>query len=207
MSLSHSGFLHQLIKLPRYCTLVADDIPSSPIGSIEANLLPTVVTLAIYFCLADLIIISQTLYYRYINQRKSAVREARCQPSASNGGDSNQPLLSRRRSSANAHNRAYSFAQNDTGLLLPQIAENQNGTMAAAAKNLLSLLAVTLVGCLGWFLAWRLGVWSVTVDGGNNKEMSWVGAFLGYTSAVLYLGARIPQILKNYRNKSCDGTP
>ena len=28
---------------------------------------------------------------------------------------------------------------------------------------------------------------------------------LGYLSAMLYLGARIPQIIKNYREKSCEG--
>ncbi|KAJ4162922.1 hypothetical protein NW754_014343 [Fusarium falciforme] len=32
-----------------------------------------------------------------------------------------------------------------------------------------------------------------------------VGIMLGYGSAVRYLCARIPQIIKNYREKSCEG--
>jgi hypothetical protein len=43
-------------------------------------------------------------------------------------------------------------------------------------------------------------------EGDGNPEKVAVGAsVLGYFSAVCYLGARIPQILKNYRDKSCEG--
>lgn len=44
-------------------------------------------------------------------------------------------------------------------------------------------------------------------DGGNNDDNSSkvVTEILGYVSAVLYLGARIPQIVQNYRKRSVYG--
>lgn len=145
------------------------------------------------------------MYYKYVNERKSAVREARRQSRSSNMDNPTQPLLSRRRSSANSYSRSHSFVHNDGSRSPPAVAEKEGSIMTVVAKNILSLLAVMLVGCLGWFLAWKSGAWSVTVEDGNKREMPWIGTFLGYTSAVLYLSARIPQILKNHHNKSCDG--
>lgn len=164
-------------------------------GSIEANLLSTIVTLAIYFCLADCIIISQTMYYTYmyIDERKSSARR-QSRPE----NNPTQPLLSRRRSSAANSHKSYSLTHSGP----PAVADRQ---ISAVANNIFLLLGAVLVGCLGWFLAWKSGLWSVTVDDGKKQDISWIGACLGYTSAVLYLGARIPQILKNHNKKSCDG--
>lgn len=135
------------------------------------------------------------MYYVYINERKSATRR---QSRASNAeNDPTQPLLSRRRSSvANSHNNTHSSTHSNA---------SQSPLKSAVTEGIFSLLGVVLVGCLGWFLAWKSGFWSVTVGDGGEQKISWIGACLGYTSAVLYLGARIPQIIKNYNNKSCDG--
>lgn len=134
----------------------------------------------------------------YINGRKSTARR---QSRASNAeNDPTQPLLSRRRSSvANSHNKTHSSTHSNASQTPSAVAKS------AVAGGIFSLLGVVLVGCLGWFLAWKSGLWSVTVGDGEEQKISWIGACLGYTSAVLYLGARIPQILKNYNNKSCDG--
>lgn len=166
-------------------------------GSIEANLLSTIVTLAIYFCLADCVIISQTMYYMYIyvDERKSSAARRQSRPE----NNPTQPLLSRRRSSANY--KPYSSTHDDVSRP-PAVADGQ---INAVANYIFLLLGAVLVGCLSWFLAWKSGLWSGTVDDGKKQEISWIGACLGYTSAVLYLGARLPQILKNYNKKSCDG--
>ncbi|KAL2158455.1 hypothetical protein VTH06DRAFT_4503 [Thermothelomyces fergusii] len=38
-----------------------------------------------------------------------------------------------------------------------------------------------------------------------EEPVAVVGMVLGYASALCYLCARIPQIIKNYREKSCEG--
>lgn len=77
--------------------------------------------------------------------------------------------------------------------------------------NSLSLLAVWLVGTAGYFLSYRVGVWDAAPDvpdpeSPDAKEaVAIVGLALGYFSAACYLCARVPQIIKNYREKSCEG--
>ena len=57
-----------------------------------------------------------------------------------------------------------------------------------------------------------MGAWESAPDvpdpeePGAQKTVAIVGLTLGYLSAVCYLFARIPQIIKNYREKSCEGT-
>ncbi|KAF1824524.1 PQ loop repeat family protein, partial [Dissoconium aciculare CBS 342.82] len=79
-------------------------------------------------------------------------------------------------------------------------------------KNTFAILAILLVGAAGWAIAWRLGVWKPTPapSSGHHKDHTKQGtpigaSLLGYASAVLYLGARIPQIVKNQRERSCEG--
>jgi len=70
------------------------------------------------------------------------------------------------------------------------------------------LVAVYVVGILGWFLSDRFGVAASTPDTGDGndaQEVAAMGMILGYFSAACYLCARIPQIIKNYREKSCEG--
>ena len=89
----------------------------------------------------------------------------------------------------------------------------------------MSILAVIAVGTAGWAIAWQGGVWVPTPEDPDIPEVlsTAIGAkILGYASAVCYLGlvsfphvtqssyltlyrARIPQIVKNYRDKSCEG--
>jgi solute carrier family 66 (lysosomal lysine-arginine transporter), member 1 len=77
------------------------------------------------------------------------------------------------------------------------------------------------VGTIGWYITYKTGVWKpspMTVgqqlykksvglleDPEESQEMAVGATILGYASAVLYLGARLPQIYKNYREKSCEG--
>ncbi|KAG9234089.1 putative glucan 1,3-beta-glucosidase [Amylocarpus encephaloides] len=76
-------------------------------------------------------------------------------------------------------------------------------------KNTFSILAVIAVGVAGWAIAWQSGVWvpSPVEDAPVANAEGAIGArILGYISAVCYLGARIPQIYKNYKDKSCEAT-
>jgi hypothetical protein len=74
-------------------------------------------------------------------------------------------------------------------------------------KNALSIVGVCVVGAAGWAIAWKTGVWAPqpTTDDSTGTEMAMGAQILGYASAVCYLGARIPQIIKNQRERSCEG--
>ncbi|TGO85120.1 hypothetical protein BPOR_0429g00060 [Botrytis porri] len=182
-------------------------------GAIWADLVPTVTVLAIYFCIADFVLISQCLYYNKINAQKR-------QEADTIVPTEEDPLLARRRSNSNiglpgSHRRrssAMSGSQRHEDTLTKILEEDDSPDANAWVKNIVSILLVIAAGTAGWAIAWRSGVWTPTPENGGDlpktNEVAVGAEVLGYFSAICYLGsssARIPQILKNYKEKSCDG--
>jgi uncharacterized protein with PQ loop repeat len=194
-------------------------------GALWAGLVPVVVAIGVYFCIADGVLIGQCLYYGIVNKR----REGRdlldtLVPSSDAGAEPGQesreeePLLKRRRtnsitipgsadrrpSSTSVRRRASSTVQNDH---LAKILEETDGSGTRLwFKNAMSVLAIMVVGAAGWALAYESGAWKPSPTSTDREEPMAAGAqILGYLSAVAYLGARIPQIVKNAREKSCEG--
>ncbi|KAI9843889.1 MAG: hypothetical protein M1837_006042 [Sclerophora amabilis] len=186
------------------------------LGAVWAGLVPTVIALAIYFCFSDLVLITQCLYYNFINAR----RDRRKQSTVSTRADSEdpeQPLLartstenfglpgSRRRSSASRPRRDSRASRAPS----PNSPEEKRSRAREWTNNGLSIILICVVGTVGWALAWRTSVWQPTPetpgddDSGVNEALG--AQILGYLSAMCYLGARIPQIVKNYRERSCEG--
>ncbi|KAH6854994.1 PQ loop repeat-domain-containing protein [Chaetomium sp. MPI-CAGE-AT-0009] len=205
-------------------------------GALFTSLAPSTIALASYFCVADLILISQCTYYNTINARRRARREqhrhhhhhhtrrrpstgdddlasssaAAAQPptesdpllpNTSNGG---LPGSHRRRASSSAGLAADPLARIITG-------EDDTPDSRPWLHNTLSLVAVWAVGVAGWFVSYKMGAWAAAPGGDDVGDVvaaeptAVVGMVLGYASAVCYLCARIPQIIKNYREKSCEG--
>ncbi|KAF1964979.1 PQ-loop-domain-containing protein [Bimuria novae-zelandiae CBS 107.79] len=177
-------------------------------GALWAQLVPTVIALAIYFCFADLILITQCVYYNVKNARKARKPSTRSEDSVE------QPLLGRRDSSnvglPGSHTRRRSSGgasvRRRRASSLPSLVENE-ADKRAWLKNALSIFGVCAVGAAGWALAWRTGVWVPTPDDGGaaDAETPFGASILGYASAICYLGARIPQIIKNQKDRSCEG--
>ena len=200
-------------------------------GAIWAGLVPTVIAIAVYFCFADVALIGQCLYYNALNRRKKEKQRAtESVDEHTNGSASGQheqtPLLQESRSTPPRQVKRRLTDVNEENLGLPgsrrrssrrntddlrrnsleRILEEPT-TLRTWLKNTISILGIIVVGTAGWAIAWRTGAWRPTPtspDGDAHRGP--VGAeILGYISAVLYLGARIPQIVKNQRERSCEG--
>ncbi|KAL5337033.1 PQ loop repeat-domain-containing protein [Aspergillus crustosus] len=185
-------------------------------GGAWAGLVPVIVAIAVYFCIADGVLIGQCLYYRARNSRL-AVTHVR-QSSSATTPEPTTPLLGRRlsdvmneagrrrRGSRPSYSAVVQGSQGPDDTLAKLVEENSVG-QAAWFKNLSSVLAICVIGMAGWTVAWQTGVWRPTPleerDGG--VAMAAGAQVLGYFSAVCYLGARLPQIYKNYSDKSCEG--
>ena len=176
-------------------------------GAIWARLVPTVIAIAVYFCFTDGILITQCLYYRWLNHRKQA-RKLKAQ-SANN---ETEPLLSRERTSSltipgsRRRSSAASKKRRDSQQppALAYILEDSEKRLFL--RNTLSVIGVFIVGAAGWAIAWSSGAWRpIPVDNRAETDMAVGAQILGYISAICYLGARIPQIIKNYQEKSCEG--
>ncbi|GIJ84235.1 hypothetical protein Asppvi_003075 [Aspergillus pseudoviridinutans] len=185
------------------------------IGGAWAGLVPVIVAIAVYFCIADGVLITQCLYYKTRNARRETLLRRR--RSSTVTPDPTTPLLGRRFSDTLERGpalRRRSMASQRSGRdghshpddALANIVEDIEVGRSAWMKNFSSVLAICVIGMAGWTVAWQTGVWKPAPeerDGG--VDMAAGAQVLGYISAVCYLGARLPQIYKNYCDKSCEG--
>lgn len=171
------------------------------VGSIWANLLPTVIALALYYCFADFVLLSQVLYYNQQSRRRNAMEiesqyfhEQRNNVDTTAPSDPTQPLLPRRGSTGTqsiTYRRQSASRRRDS---LSALIEKKPSTRTMITRNLLAISGTCLAGILGWFIAWKIGAWKAQ-DGTPGNASPDIGAeILGYISAVLYLG-HTPTIL------------
>lgn len=121
------------------------------------------------------------VYYTYIYPKHH--KHARKHSSHNHRPSEDQPLLRRRSSTLTD----IALEPEDHGVFI---------------KYVLPILFVILAGCSGFFIA---GSESGSDDGGKDSKIALGPQIIGYCSAFLYLGARIPQIIQNHRRKSVDG--
>jgi uncharacterized protein with PQ loop repeat len=192
------------------------------LGAVLQDVLPTMIILAIYYTIADIVLLAQCFYYRGFTWRDEVIPPP--------------PKQKNRRAVGEADER--------TGLLAPPVAQGilshggRRGSGASwehlspavpllsdvpvpvpppppptrlqtAAFNSLAMLMVCGAGVGGWVLS--RGYASDSSDfpaegaGDDLLALNFWGQVFGWLCAVLYLGSRLPQLLLNWRRKSTDG--
>lgn len=161
------------------------------VGAIMQNLLVTMIVLAFYYNLTDIILLSQVYYYRKFSNRRSK-EDADLTEST--------PLVQRHRDDSSP----------------PLIQEHTRTIYSHVLEFIASISCLCITGIISYYLS----VAEEDVD--NNSLMLRIGTFkkhgeslaphlqllaqsLGWGSAILYLGSRIPQIVMNFNNRSCEG--
>lgn len=148
-------------------------------GALWAHLLPEVVFIAVWFCIADFLMISSYVYYTHLHKKTP-----KSQPE-----EESRPLMEHRRTSS---------ALTDIAL--------EPKYYGVFTRYVLPILFVIGCGVLGFLLS---GGDSGDNSGDNSDDSDESIALgpqiVGYLSAALYLGARIPQIIQNYHRKSVHG--
>lgn len=156
------------------------------------GLAPTATALAGYFCLSDVILISQSLYYNISNARKTRQRTRSTESEASE----DEPLLQPRRRSSSGlpgSHRRHSMHHAESGLdPIKRIVTGEDDTPDSNPwlHNALSVAAIYVVGAAGWFISYKAGAWDkpdVPDDLTADEPVAILGLVLGYASAVCYL--------------------
>ena len=148
------------------------------------------IALAVYFCIADVVLLAQCLYYRSRNSKKADA------PPVVPENDPRQPLLNRRTSDIGlpGSRRRSTISRKSLNGAIPSeiVAEPQTGVKLARiwVKNTIFLLFICTLGVAGWVVAWQTGLWEPDLEDDQvGTEENKVGAVvLGYLSAVCYLG-------------------
>ena len=171
------------------------------LGGLLAGLVPVIVAIAVYFCIADGVLISQCLYYKARNARAESTQGRR--RSSVETLDPTTPLLGRRfsdswerpsgRRRSSGSLRGYQAARRESQAEDPlaKIVEENEFGRKAWLKNFASVLGIFAVGMAGWSIAWKTGMWApapTTPVKANAADAATGGEILGYFSAVCYLG-------------------
>ncbi|ORY83037.1 PQ loop repeat-domain-containing protein [Protomyces lactucae-debilis] len=169
-------------------------------GALWAGLAPTVVVVSIYYIFSDIIILGEAYYFNYIYKRGESIVDTLEQEVAGvappfapdNEADESSALLNDGKHTAQTRILTYDVLFNVAAVLL-----------------------VIVLGAAGWYASLY-----IPHDGPHRDHKHHHGhgplpptddkvalgpQLLGYTSAALYLCARIPQILKNYRKQQTEG--
>ncbi|KAF9013230.1 PQ loop repeat-domain-containing protein [Cyathus striatus] len=141
------------------------------LGAVLAGLLPTVILLAFYYSLCDIILLCQVYYYRW--KRSGVICNTEDQRER-------EPLL----------------RSDNTPVIQQHVPVN-----VLVVRYTCALLFVISVGVSAWWLSSDI---QETNPEYTEEKAQWYIQVLGWSSAVLYLGARIPQILKNFKTR-CEG--
>ncbi|OCH92838.1 PQ-loop-domain-containing protein [Obba rivulosa] len=150
-------------------------------GAVLAHLIPTIIILAAYYAACDTVLLFQIYYYRWKNPALSQAPLLVTEDAETPGASEQTPLLS-----AGGAGRSKKAIVREFG------------------KYAAALLFVFAVGVAAW-----------AVDEGIHngprsrpKEvLEWRSQVLGWISAVMYLAARVPQIVKNFRTRCAGLSP
>jgi solute carrier family 66 (lysosomal lysine-arginine transporter), member 1 len=179
--------------------------------------------LAIYYTLADLVLLAQCFYYEGFTLKDKVTKPTN---GSENGPTENtsllQPVVSnaasvtdydRRGSFSSFRERLLSVDATHlspaTPLLRDEVPRSRpppppQSLTHGVLFNLVVILMVCAAGVLGWWLGNRNQTHEKPAKP-EPIEFNTLGQVFGYICAALYLGSRIPQLLLNFRRKSTEG--
>lgn len=164
------------------------------LGAVLQGVLPTMIILAIYYTLADIVLWAQCIMY---GDGKSSPDYVHLSPA--------NPLHDDVLETALSGDRNAEATQSDQDII-----EEEYETYAPLASPLMSafykflmVLLVFMAGLAGWYISY------IKTSKKHKTPVDLVfdplAQFFGWLCAAFYLGSRIPQILLNFERKSCDG--
>ncbi|KAH8591041.1 PQ loop repeat-domain-containing protein [Bisporella sp. PMI_857] len=189
------------------------------LGAVLQGVLPTMIILAIYYTIADIVLLGQCFYYRGFTWKDEVippkVSSTVGEPNERTGLLAANGIRDQRRSSTlsdTAHHLSpvVPLLEAPKPSDPPAIANQKPTTRAQVVLfNLFTVLMVCAAGVLGWYVSNRSqgGQQHSKHPSSHSSELEFSlwGQIFGWFCAVLYLGSRIPQLLLNYRRKSTDG--
>lgn len=172
------------------------------VGAMLQGLLPTMILLAAYYTLADIILLIQCLWYG-TEEKVDPVHLSPANPInesvLQDVFNEEQPLL------PHANRRLQENVNTDDFQALGALMNVQHqSTSKRYFNDTLIVSAVVFGGFVSWYVSYcNNPKQSEPYD--PDLSMNWLAQLFGYLSAVLYLGSRVPQILLNFERKSCEG--
>lgn len=175
------------------------------LGAMLQHLLPTMIILAAYYTIADIILLVQCLFYGQ-DGPVDPVHLSPANPINENVLQDvfheHDPLLGDER-----HRERHDYVDTSSSVsVITSTVGNKNSdsTFRRYLLKIMIVSSVILAGFLSWYISYIRNP-PKQHEPELDLQMNWLAQSFGYLSAVLYLGSRVPQILLNFKRKSCEG--
>lgn len=175
------------------------------LGAMLQHLLPTMIILAAYYTIADIILLVQCLFYGQ-DGPVDPVHLSPANPINENVLQDvfheHDPLLGDER-----HRERHDYVDTSSSVsVITSTVGNKNSdsTFKHYLLKIMIVSSVILAGFLSWYISYIRNP-PKQHEPELDLQMNWLAQSFGYLSAVLYLGSRVPQILLNFKRKSCEG--
>ncbi|UKZ71340.1 uncharacterized protein TrAtP1_012300 [Trichoderma atroviride] len=196
------------------------------LGAVLQGVLPTMIILAIYYTIADIVLLGQLFYYRGFTWRDEPTPPS--PPKTNGNGNASAPATT----SANVdeytaliarvethghhshHDRRGRRGSDWSGFspAVPHIPEPPTipqpppTALQTTVWNSIVILMVCASGVAGWFLGEKAsGGEKSPSNSSDNLEFNTLGQVFGYFCAALYIASRLPQLILNWRRKTTEG--
>lgn len=178
------------------------------LGAVLQGVLPTMIILAVYYTLADIVLLWQCLAYGD-GKNPDLIHLSPANPL-------NEDVLETAMSNEERHNRRRNQGNTTEDLESSTTSVDSSISKSSSSSQfqsfLINTLMVTLViasGVIGWYISYiKESKHHSKHPGKHNPEeliFDPLAQIFGWLCAFFYLGSRIPQIVLNYERKSCDG--
>ncbi|KAF2671416.1 PQ loop repeat family protein [Microthyrium microscopicum] len=199
------------------------------IGGLAQKVLPTMIILAIYYLLVDVVLIGQCFYYKGFTLTDKIIEPTNGH-APRNGTTEHTPLLDEAPINHNASTRGSALLRTNSSLsirerlfpvdgthlspttpLHPESSPSQASvrspqtTFQRLIINFFIVILVIAAGILGWVLSNRTTGPPPPNRVEDKPTFNILGQIFGYLCSALYLGSRIPQLLLNHRRRSTEG--
>ncbi|PVU95496.1 hypothetical protein BB561_001788 [Smittium simulii] len=173
-------------------------------GAFLQKIIFTAIILAAYFVLTSVVLLFQLYYYRRYSkfQKIATISSDLGIPNTASAQGS--PLNSPKPGLVSQYGAIPSSCSDDDSTI------NQPDSALSAPQSNSScffkiVACVASLGFIYYFYLYLKPLLNLTLTVTQMPQLDFWPQFYGYVSAVLYSGSRIPQIMKNYKNKSCEG--
>ena len=160
------------------------------------------IILAIYYTIADIVLLGQCFYYRGFTWRDEPTPAKK--PASHSEANERTSLLD-----GSYHHERRGSDWSALSPAVPHIAHTPPPAPPTALQtilwNTMVVLMVVASGVLGWFLARK----ATKIDDGppsdETLKFNVLGQFFGWLCAVSYIASRLPQLILNWRRKTTEG--
>ncbi|KGU30824.1 hypothetical protein MGK_03044 [Candida albicans P57055] len=177
------------------------------LGAVLQGVLPTMIILAVYYTLADIVLLWQCLAYGD-GKNPDLIHLSPANPL-------NEDVLETAMSNEERHNRRRNQGnttedlESSTTSIDSSISKSSSSQFQSFLINTLMVTLVIASGVIGWYISYiKESKHHSKHPGKHNPEeliFDPLAQIFDWLCAFFYLGSRIPQIVLNYERKSCDG--